>query len=524
MSGARALSRLHVFRSLEAHFRNRWGLGLLLIHRTDGATAMTTSDDPLLGPLLSVIESDEHLKAEHEAALAALHDTRDGRLTDHPAGFQMMAVPCPIGGKSGRVAVLPMATTSNHTDKTSTLAETLRDAGMAPTRAKALADKVPAVSRADVVHIAELLRLMAREAALHAEAWSRSERRLDKLRRQGRGQYSRIIGKCLAMQELYSLMDKIVSTDSTVYINGENGTGKELVAREIHEHSRRKDRPFIIQNCSALNDNLLETELFGHIKGAFSGAIRAKDGLFKVADGGTLFLDEVGDTSPAMQVKLLRVLQEGTFMPVGATEPVSVDVRVVAATNRRLQQMVERGDFREDLYYRLNVIGLDIPPLRDRKMDLPLLYEYFLARLKSKSKTPGNRKVLSPEVVKAFWEYDWPGNVRQLENEIERLVVLSGDSPTIGPAFLSPAVRRFAKPGAVEEPTPVREGAVLAGVPSTTRHGRPPASAEGALAYGQWHHHGAGAPPGGAVPGTLWATSTGEGRRCGNVRRRGRQK
>jgi len=413
-----------------------------LIHRTDGATAMTTSDDPLLGPLLSVIESDEHLKAEHEAALAALHDTRDGRLTDHPAGFQMMAVPCPIGGKSGRVAVLPMATTSNHTDKTSTLAETLRDAGMAPTRAKALADKVPAVSRADVVHIAELLRLMAREAALHAEAWSRSERRLDKLRRQGRGQYSRIIGKCLAMQELYSLMDKIVSTDSTVYINGENGTGKELVAREIHEHSRRKDRPFIIQNCSALNDNLLESELFGHRRGAFTGAIADKPGLFDLAHTGTFFLDEIGDMSPALQVKLLRVLQEGTFTPVGGLDPHKVDVRVICATNRDLRAMVKEGTFREDLYYRINVINLRVPPLRDRADDIQTLTEYFLVKALQLTGNPDGRKRVSDEAMKCLLEYDWPGNVRELENEVERLVVLTGALvPTIGRELLSPHIR-----------------------------------------------------------------------------------
>ncbi len=308
---------------------------------------------------------------------------------------------------------------------------------------------VPVLSERDLHYLGDLLETIASELATLVVEY-RDPRR-----------FGDLIGKSPKMQRLYGMLDKVSQSDATVLIMGENGTGKEVVARAVHSMGPRAQRPFVATNCSALNDNLLETELFGHIKGAFTGAIRAKDGLFKVADGGTLFLDEVGDTSPAMQVKLLRVLQEGTFMPVGATEPVSVDVRVVAATNRPLQQMVERGDFREDLYYRLNVIGLDIPPLRDRKMDLPLLYEYFLARLKSKSKTPGNRKVLSPEVVKAFWEYDWPGNVRQLENEIERLVVLSGDSPTIGPAFLSPAVRRFAKPGAVEEPTPVREGATL---------------------------------------------------------------
>ena len=178
-----------------------------------------------------------------------------------------------------------------------------------------------------------------------------------------------LIGKSPKMQRLYTMLDRVSGSDATMLVIGENGTGKEVVARAIHTMSPRVNNPFVATNCAALNDNLLEAELFGYVKGAFTGAVRDKPGLFQVADSGTLFLDEVGDTSPAMQVKLLRVLQEGTFMPVGATEPVSVDVRVVAATNKPLRKMVEEGTFREDLYYRLNVIQLDVPPLRERKGD-----------------------------------------------------------------------------------------------------------------------------------------------------------
>ena len=251
-----------------------------------------------------------------------------------------------------------------------------------------------------------------------------------------------LIGTSPLMERLYMMLEKVAQSDSTVLIIGENGTGKEVVARALHTMGPRRNQAFVATNCSALNDNLLETELFGHVKGAFTGAIREKDGLFMAAHEGTLFLDEIGDTSPAMQVKLLRVLQEGTFMPVGAVKPVSVDVRVVAATNRPLQKMVAEGTFREDLYYRLNVIGLEIPPLRDRKSDLPLLCDHFLSELTLKKGTC--RKTLSTAVMQAFWEYDWPGNVRQLENELERLVVLTGNEAEVGTDMLSPALRKVA--------------------------------------------------------------------------------
>jgi two-component system response regulator HupR/HoxA len=263
-----------------------------------------------------------------------------------------------------------------------------------------------------------------------------------------------LIGSSDRMRQLYVMLERVAKSDTTVLIIGENGTGKEVIARAIHEKGPRRGKAFIATNCGALAENLLESELFGHEKGAFTGAIRDKPGLFLAADKGTLFLDEVGDTSPAMQVKLLRVLQEGTFTPVGATRPVTVDVRVIAATNRPLAKMVEEGSFREDLYYRLNVIGLDVPPLRERKSDLRALVDHFLAALDAR--TPSGRpKRLSGEVVQYFYEYDWPGNVRQLENEIERLVVLSGDSEEIGPSFLSPAILKAVK-APISADTPAR--------------------------------------------------------------------
>jgi transcriptional regulator with PAS, ATPase and Fis domain len=239
----------------------------------------------------------------------------------------------------------------------------------------------------------------------------------------------------------------VIDSDSTVLIQGENGTGKELIAKAIHFNSWRKDRRFVVQNCSAFNDNLLDSELFGHKKGAFTGAISDKQGLFEVADGSTFFLDEIGDMSAALQVKLLRVLQEGTFIPVGDTQPKKVDVRIIAATNRDLKQMVEHGTFREDLYYRINVINIRIPRLCERKEDIPLLVDHFLR--KQARGVPSRLKKLSRECFRRLMEYNWPGNIRELENEIERLVVLAGDEKLVGEELLSSRIR---KPAGLEGP------------------------------------------------------------------------
>jgi len=289
-------------------------------------------------------------------------------------------------------------------------------------------------------HFCEICELVAQEiVTLHLEITSR-ENRIKELNKElgNRFKYDNMIGKSKPMQSLYALLDKIKGADSTVMIQGENGTGKELIAKSIHYNSHRKDKPFVIQNCSAFNDNLLESELFGHVKGSFTGALKDKKGLFEIADKGTFFLDEIGDTSPQMQVKLLRVLQEGTFMPVGATEGRKVDVRIIAATNRNLKEMVDQGTFREDLYYRLNVINIRVPPLRERKEDIPYLVDFFLAKI---AETQGGlKRVITKRALEKLYDYAWPGNVRELQNEIERLVVLSGEDPKLMAELLSPKI------------------------------------------------------------------------------------
>ena len=232
-----------------------------------------------------------------------------------------------------------------------------------------------------------------------------------------------IVGRSRRMQEVINTSQVVARTRSTVLITGETGTGKEMVARAIHFHSAQKEMPLIKVNCAAIPETLLESELFGHVRGAFTGAMTSKKGKFALADGGTIFLDEIGTMSPTLQAKLLRVLQEREFEPLGSERSQKVDLRVIAATNRDLRQMVGDGRFQEDLYYRLNVIPIHIPPLRERREDVPVLVEHFIAK---HSKRAGKRiDGLAPGVLEALQCADWPGNVRELENTVERAVVLS---------------------------------------------------------------------------------------------------
>ena len=235
--------------------------------------------------------------------------------------------------------------------------------------------------------------------------------------------YGEMIGKSDPIKKVFTLVDQVAGKDSTVLIHGESGTGKELIARAIHKKSKRVEEPFIKVNCGVLNDNLLESELFGHERGSFTGAIKQKKGRFELADRGTLFLDEVGDLSAAMQIKLLRVLQEGEFERVGGEETLKTDVRIISATNRDLQKLILEEKFREDLFYRLSVIPITLPSLRERKDDIPLLVNFFLEKMAKKNLQMV--KVIEDDGLKLLTDYPWPGNIRELENLIERLTVIS---------------------------------------------------------------------------------------------------
>ena len=251
----------------------------------------------------------------------------------------------------------------------------------------------------------------------------------------------RVVGESKPMQRLGSVVQTIAIRDCTVMIHGESGSGKELVARQIHVQSRRKNKPFVAVDCTTLRDTLLESQLFGHVKGAFTGADKSTTGFIRAADGGTLFLDEIGDMAPAVQAKLLRVIQERVVVPVGSTEPIPVNVRVLAATHRDVRKMVRSGDFRQDLFYRLNVVRVDVPALRERRQDIPALANHFLQQLSELYQEPS--RSFTKEALDLLESHDWPGNVRELTNAIEHAYVL-GEGEQLGVADLPEELRASA--------------------------------------------------------------------------------
>ena len=266
--------------------------------------------------------------------------------------------------------------------------------------------------------------------------------------------FSEIIGEAPAVRDVIKLLTKVVKSEATVLIHGESGTGKELIARAIHYHGPRAKKPFVVQNCSAFNDNLLESALFGHVRGAFTGAVKDQPGLFQVADGGTFFLDEIGDMSAALQVKLLRVLQESTFMPVGGTKPVKVDVRIIAASHKDLAFMVAHKQFREDLFYRVNVLKITVPPLRERAADIPRLAQFFIGKHWRNAGLPPR---LTPSAIARLVAHQWPGNIRELENEIERMLVLAADATELTASMVGSRVA-----GSPIIPRSLRDAAAIA--------------------------------------------------------------
>jgi two-component system response regulator HydG len=296
----------------------------------------------------------------------------------------------------------------------------------------------------------ELITIL-RRAVEHRRLRIENQELKQEIRRQERSTTSRPIGRSRSWMEVLRLAETVAPTDSTVLITGESGTGKEVIARYIHDLSRRTDNAFLSINCGALPESLLESELFGHVKGSFTGAVKDKTGLFAASEKGSFFLDEIGETTPSTQVKLLRVLQQREVIPVGATEALPVDTRVIAATNRDLEDEIKRGNFRADLYYRLNVIAVHLPPLRQRVDDIPVLADSFLSR--SAAQRGETKKTIGETALDVMLAYQWPGNVRELENALERAVILTAGSEITPESLPERITARRAEP-LVSERTP----------------------------------------------------------------------
>jgi two-component system, NtrC family, response regulator HupR/HoxA len=356
-------------------------------------------------------------------------------------GFTVVGAPVYIGGEyTGMLCVEGFARQQVSPGEAERLKAKITELNAGATDLGRAVDKLLVLGESDVEKICDLLEFGANEIGAYEGDQSKNGESLPAAPADAteRYRFENIVGQSAQMAEVFRVLERVCNSDSTVLVNGESGTGKELVARAIHYNGLRAKKPFVVQNCSAFNDNLLESALFGHAKGSFTGAIKDKKGLFEIADGGTFFLDEVGDMSPTLQVKLLRVLQEGTLTPVGSNQTKQVDVRVIAATHKDLADMVKKGTFREDLYYRINVIRLVVPPLRNRREDLPLLIDHFLR----KHKREGQRaRGLAPETLATLSNYPWPGNIRELENEIERLLVLGSEFELLPADLLSSRIR-----------------------------------------------------------------------------------
>ncbi len=436
------LEELHIVRKFRETVRRWWGIELSF---TDSKGYVLDHGKGIIIPpqnqiCTSCLGDEEGLRRCNQSIEKAVAAVEQGARLLGPChmGLEIVAAPIQFGGeRQGSLFACGFLVRENFERARAQAVKETQALRLPVLQPEQAFETVQRIDQREVPLLADLIDTTVEEVAAYQGTLLQHERRIRDLQTElsGRYRFDDIIGKSEPMRRLYSLLDKLVASDVTVLVHGENGTGKELIARALHFNGPRKDKQFVAQNCSALNDQLLESELFGHVKGSFTGATRDKPGLFKVADGGTFFLDEVADMSPAMQVKLLRVLQEGTFVPVGGTRPEEVDLRIIAASNKNLREAVVRREFREDLFYRLHVVALELPALRDRLGDLPMLADHFLEVAAARTGRPV--KKLHPEILASFYQWHWPGNVRELENEIERLVVLSGDVDVIPPELRS---------------------------------------------------------------------------------------
>jgi two-component system response regulator HupR/HoxA len=440
----KSIKELHVNKKLEQIIGGWYGLDIFYADEQGRVQFLTQPDYPFKSPFFKLQMSQsfghEWLEADVEKVFETFNHKSDQWMeweAFFPKTFgyaHKVEVDGEVHGAIFAYPYIKETCTSEDLDK---IVQKMVECGVSETDAKESVAKMKKFSDKDFNKMKELVGIVADEVStFHSEISKREARIMDLNSELGnKYRYHNLIGKSKKMQQVYHLLSKVSNSESTILIQGENGTGKEMVAKAIHYNSPRKDSLFMAVNCSAFNDNLLDSELFGHVKGSFTGAVKDKKGVFEVANGGTLFLDEIGDTTPSMQVKLLRILQEGTYMPVGATTPRKVNVRVVAATNKNLKEMIAKGEFREDLYYRINVINVMLPSLKERTEDIPILMDFFVQKRCEEAGLP--LKTFSKKTLEKLLDHQWPGNVRELQNEVERLVVLAGDEKTITPDMLS---------------------------------------------------------------------------------------
>ena len=417
-------NHFHVVRNLRSLI-GKWWKSDLFVMDEKGNISTLIHENYFYNPLVKEIFNHSDLKNKLSQFLQkkALQNPDPNFMEWPETGFNILFVPMYMGKKCiGSVGIIGFISQDNQFKKIETLKERFK------IKTSQFSPKM--LNSSDEFYMKEVILSLTQEIMNFSE--DQETQPSSETNKEVTSIYSEfeMIGESPIMKNLYHFLEKISPSSSNIVIQGENGTGKELVAKIIYKQSSRKKEAFVVQNCSAFNDNLLESELFGHVKGAFTGAVQEKKGLFELAHKGTFFLDEVADMSTVMQAKLLRVLQEGTFFPVGSVREKKVDVRIIAATNKNLQKMVEQGTFREDLFYRLNVINIKLPTLRKRKEDIPLLADFFLHKTHP-------QKSFDSQVYSIFQSYSWPGNIRELQNEIQRALVLSQNNSIISEDCLS---------------------------------------------------------------------------------------
>ncbi len=441
----------HVVKNFQKIALKWWGIDIRFYDASgNGAGNHMPAQNPLCSHLHATKIGPEKCAQNYRKHLRGFNRTLKPLVYTCYAGVQGVAAPIFVGGNYvgaivGSGALLPY---NKSVKERNAAIDGLARLGLDRDKAERCFQGLKQVSDHSEGYVLDFMNVIAKDITSFLELIQEKEEVIQKqaalLHKTYNGKYKDIVGESPAMKRVFDVLGRIEHIESTVLIEGESGTGKELIAAAVHYSSLRRDKVFISQNCAVFSETLFNSELFGHEKGAFTGATQDKKGLFEIADGGTLFLDEIGDMSKDAQARLLRALEDGTFYSVGGTRQKKVDVRIIAATNKDLKEQVERGLFRKDLYYRINTISVKLPPLRERKEDVPLLANHFLKSFAELHNV--ERKQISGEVIGMFQAYPWPGNIRELKNLMERLTILSDKSEIIGKYLIPEEIARASFP------------------------------------------------------------------------------